>query len=68
MATPNRHGARVNSNDIATIGTTQDGEDLTTMVLTAGAEVGGAFVFHYGQTKLNDEEQSQMGVSLHFIG
>jgi len=69
MSAPNRHLATTSQNDIATTGTAQPGEDLSTMVVTAGATVGGHNIMaFYGHTKLNAEEQTLMGVCLNLIG
>jgi hypothetical protein len=69
MSAPNRHLARVTETDVATIGTVQAGEDLTTLVVCAGAVVGGHNVMaFYGHSQLNDQEQTLMGVCFNLIG
>ncbi|MDA8773872.1 hypothetical protein N9N03_01945 [Chlamydiia bacterium] len=69
MSAPNRHHARVTENDVAAIGTAQTGEDLTTLVVSAGAVLGGHNVMaFYGHSQLKDEEHTLMGVCLNLIG
>lgn len=66
MQTPNRHKARVSGSDVADFATSQPDENLTTLVVSASANlIGHNFEAFYGSSKLNNEEVTLMGLCWH---